>query len=70
MLIKQKNNLNLLHAFVIGFCRDEGSSKELAAYKQSGDLYFGLRWLLSGIAFMFIVHYITNYLEHFFTWKQ
>ncbi|KAK2421618.1 sucrose synthase [Trifolium repens] len=50
--------------------RDEGSSKELAAYKQSGDLYFGLRWLLSGIAFMFIVHYITNYLEHFFTWQQ
>lgn len=39
--------------------------KELA-YKESGDLYSGLRWLLPGIAFMFIIHYLSKYLEHLF----
>ncbi|KEH26856.1 sucrose synthase [Medicago truncatula] len=47
----------------------ESSSKELAA-KQSGDLYSGLRWLLPGIAFMFIIHYLSKYLEHLFTREQ
>ncbi|RHN52497.1 hypothetical protein MtrunA17_Chr6g0481211 [Medicago truncatula] len=47
----------------------ESSSKELAA-KQSGDLYSGLRWLLPGIAFMFIIHYLSKYLEHLFTRDQ
>lgn len=47
----------------------ESSSMELAA-KQSGDLYSGLRWLLPGIAFMFIIHYLSKYLEHLFTRDQ
>ncbi|KAI5445197.1 Sucrose synthase 6 [Lathyrus oleraceus] len=43
----------------------EPTSKELA-YKESGDLYSGLRWLLPGIAFMFVIHYLSQYLEHLF----
>lgn len=43
--------------------------KELA-YKESGDLYSGLRWLLPGLAFMFIIHYLSKYLEHLFIREQ
>ncbi|TKY44902.1 Sucrose synthase 6 [Spatholobus suberectus] len=50
--------------------RDEGVSEGTAVSEQSGGVFFGLRWLVSIIAFVFAIHYFFKNLDHLFTREQ
>ncbi|XP_027357337.1 sucrose synthase 7-like [Abrus precatorius] len=48
---------------------DKDVNKGTSIAEESGG-FFGLRWLVSIIAFVFIIHYFFKYLDHLFSWEQ